>query len=65
MKHNPTHKVLGVTLDEKLKFNVHTQPLEKKACNTMTLLRKVIATDLLNIKSVLQFYKALVAPWPQ
>ena len=31
IKHNPTPKLLGVTLDEKLKFELHTEKLEHKA----------------------------------
>ena len=49
MKHNPTPKILG----EKLKLNVHTQPLERNSCKTIILLRKVIETDFFNIKSML------------
>ena len=62
VKHNPKPKILGVTLDEKLKFEMHTEQLEKKASKTIALLRKVKETEVLNTRCMLQLYKALVAP---
>ena len=51
-----------MTLDEKLKFEMHTEQLERKASKTMTLLRKVKETEVLNTRRMVQLYKALVAP---
>ena len=62
VKYNPTPKILGVTLDEKLKFEMHTEQLERKASKTMALLRKVKETEVLSTRCMLQLYKALVAP---
>ena len=62
VKYNPTPKILGVTLDEKLKFEMHIEQLERKASKTMALLRKVKETEVLNTRCMLQLYKALVAP---
>ena len=62
VQHNPTPKILGVTLDEKLKFERHTEQLERKASKTLALLRRVKETEVMNSKCMLQLYKALVAP---
>ena len=62
IKHNPTPKLLGVTLDEKLKFEPHTEKLEHRALKTVSLLRKVKETEGINTKCMLQLYKALVTP---
>ena len=61
VKYNPTPKILGVTLDEKLKFDMHTDQLERKASKTIALLRKMKETEVLNTRCMLQLYKALVA----
>ena len=57
IKHNPTP-----TLDEKLKFELHTEKVEQKALKTVALLRKVKETEAINTKCMLQLYKALVTP---
>ena len=48
VKHNATPKLLGVTLDEKLKFELHTEQLKRKALKTVALLRKVKETEAIN-----------------
>lgn len=64
VKYNPKPKILGVTslLDEKLKFDTHTEQIERKALRSLDLLRKVKATEVMDTKCMLQLYKALVTP---
>ena len=62
LKYNPNPKLLGVTLDEKMKFEIHIESVERKALRSLELLRKVKETEVINIKCMLQLYKALVVP---
>ena len=62
VQYNPTPKVLGVTLDETQKFEIHTEQIERNAFKTLALLWKVKETEVMNAKCMLQLYKALVAP---
>ena len=62
VKYNPTPKILGVTLDEKLKFEMHTEQLERKASKTMALLRKVKETEVLNSRCMLQLLNGSFRP---
>ena len=62
LKYNPTPKILGVTLDEKLKFETHIELVEQKALRWLDLLRRVKETELINTKCMLQLYRALVVP---
>ena len=50
IKHNPTSKITGVTLDERLKFDVYTDQIERKALRSLDLLRRVKETDNVNAK---------------
>ena len=54
LKYNPNPKILGVTLDEKMKFKIHIESVERKAVRSLELLRKI------KEREVLQLYKALV-----
>ena len=60
--YNKTPKILGVTLDEKMKFESHIDNVEKKAFRSLDLLRKVKETESISPKCMLHLYKALVAP---
>ena len=40
--------ILGVTLDEKLKYDVHTEQEERKALRSLDLLRRVKETGVVN-----------------
>lgn len=62
VKYNPKPKILGVTLDEKFKFDTHTEQIERKALRSLDLLRKVKETEVIDTKCMLQLYKASVTP---
>ena len=62
LRYNPNPKLLGVTLDEKMKFEIHIESVERKALRSLELLRKVKETEVINTKCMLQLYKALVVP---
>ena len=53
IKHNPTSKILGVTLDERLKFDVHTEQIERKALRFLDLLGRIKETENVNTKFML------------
>ena len=42
--YNPTPKILGITLDEKLRFEKHIENVERKAIRSLDSLRKVKET---------------------
>ena len=42
LKYNTNPKLLGVTLDEKMKFKIHIESVERKALRSLELLRKVL-----------------------
>ena len=62
VKYNPNPKILGVTLDEKLKFEVHVESVERKALRSLNSLRKVKETEIISTSCMLQLYRALVLP---
>ena len=62
IKYNPTPKILGVILDEKMKFDIHTEQVERKALRSLDLLRRVKETEVVNTKCMIQLYKALITP---
>ena len=62
IQYNPKPQILGVTLDEKLKFDVHTEQIERKALRSLDLLRRVKETESISTKCMLQLYKALITP---
>ena len=62
IQYNPKPKILGVTLDEKLKFDVHTEQVERKALRSIDLLRRVKETETISTKCMIQLYKALITP---
>ena len=62
VKYNPKPKRLGVTLDEKLKFETHVEMVERKALRSLNSLRKVKETEIVSPSCMLQLYKALVIP---
>ena len=62
LNYNPNPKLLGVILDEKLKFESHIEAVELKATRSLELLRKVKETEVINTTCMLQLYKALVVP---
>ena len=62
IKYNPTPKILGVTLDEKMKFDIHKEQVERKALKSLDLLRRLKETEVVNTKCMIQLYKALITP---
>ena len=60
--YNPTPKILGITLDEKLRFEKHIENVERKAIRSLDSLRKVKETEIISPNCMLQLYKALVIP---
>ena len=62
VKHNPKPKLLGITLDEKLKFETHIELVERKALRSLNSLRKVKETEIISTSCMLQLYKALIIP---
>ena len=62
IKYNSTLKILGVILDEKMKFDSHTEQVERKALRSLDLLRRVKETEVANTKCRMQLYKVLVTP---
>ena len=62
LKYNPNPKILGVTLDEKMKFEIPIESVERKAIRSLQLLRKVKETEVINTKRMFQLYKALMVP---
>ena len=60
IKYNPTPKILEVTLDEKLKFEAHTEQVERKALRPLDLLRRVKVTEVMSTKCMLQLYKTFI-----
>ena len=58
--YNPTPKILGITLDEKLRFEKHIENVERKAIRSLDSLRKVKETEIISPNCMLQLYKALV-----
>ena len=62
VKYNPNTKIIGVTLDEKLKFEVHVESVERKALRSLNSLRKVKETEIISTSCMLQLYRALVLP---
>ena len=62
VKYNPKPKLLGITLDEKLKFESHIELVERKALRSLNSLRKVKETEVISTSCMLQLYKALVLP---
>ena len=62
IKYNLNPKLLGVTLDEKLKYDVQTEQVERKALRSLDLLRRVKRTKVVNSKCMIQLYKAIITP---
>ena len=62
INYNPNLKILGVTLDERIKLDIHTEQVERKALRSLDLLRRVKETDVVNSKCMIQSYKALITP---
>ena len=62
IKYNQMPKILGVILDEKMRFDIHTEQVERKALRSLDLLRRVKETEVVNTKCMIQLYEALITP---
>jgi hypothetical protein len=51
---------LGVTLDEKLNFRQHILNIEKKAGNSLGMLREIKGLGQIKTKFLLQIYNSLI-----
>ena len=60
LKYNRNPKLLGVTLDEKLNFGQHILNIEKKAGNSLRMLREIKGLGQIKTKFVLQIYNSLI-----
>lgn len=60
--YNKTPKMLGITLDEKLKFDKHIEIIERKGHRSVDMLRRVKESECVKPKCLLQLYKAMVRP---
>ena len=58
--YNPTPKILGITLDEKLTFMQHLQITEKKASRALKIIREVKGIDNVSTSKLLRLYSTLV-----
>ena len=58
--YNPTPKILGITLDEKLTFMEHLQNTEKKASRSLKIIREVKGIGRISAKKLLRLYSTLV-----
>ena len=60
LKYNPTPKILGLTLDEKLTFSSHINILEQKASRTVGILRQIKGIAKISSRILIQIYQNLV-----
>lgn len=60
--YNKNPKILGVTLDEKLRFEKHMETIRTRAHRSVELLRKVKESECIQPKCLIQLYKALILP---
>ena len=51
--YNPTPKILGITLDEKLTFMEHLQNTEEKASRSLKIIREVKGIGRISTKKLL------------
>ena len=60
LKYNPTPKILGLTLDEKLTFSFHINILEQKVSRTVGILRQIKGIAKISSRILIQIYQSLV-----
>jgi hypothetical protein len=59
LKYNPTPKILGLTLNEKLKFSSHINILEQKASRTVGIVCQIKGIAKSHQEFLSRFIKAL------
>ena len=59
VKYNPKAKILGVKLDERLRFESHIELVERKALRSLDSLRKVKETEIIRTNSMLQLSRTI------
>jgi hypothetical protein len=60
LKYNPTPKIVGLTLNEKLKFSSHINILEQKVSRTVGILRQIKGIAKISSRNLIQIYQSLV-----
>jgi hypothetical protein len=60
LKYNPTPKILGLTLDEKLTFSSHINILEQKASRTVGIVCQIKGIAKISSRILIQIYQSLV-----
>ncbi|CAG2224358.1 unnamed protein product [Mytilus edulis] len=59
-RHSPTPRLLGVTLDEKLKFDTHINLMQKRANNAIYVIRDIKGMGGISRSKLLQIYNSMV-----
>ncbi|CAG2202636.1 unnamed protein product [Mytilus edulis] len=59
-RYSPTPKLLGVTLDEKLKFDTHINLMQKRANNAIYVIRDIKGMGGISRSKLLQIYNSMV-----
>ncbi|MEW8545908.1 MAG: ribonuclease H family protein, partial [Candidatus Thiodiazotropha sp.] len=60
ISYNPTPKILGITLDEKLNFQAHMANTERKAAKALAVIREVKGITRVSSQKLVHLYIALV-----
>ena len=60
LEYNPTPKILGLILDEKLTFSSHINILEQKVSRTVGILRQIKGIAKISSRILIQIYQTLV-----
>jgi hypothetical protein len=59
-KYNPTPRLLGIILDEKIKFDNNVMPVERKANNSIHIIREIKGLANISRTKLLRKYNSLV-----
>jgi hypothetical protein len=59
-KYSPTPRLLGIILDEKIKFDTHIMHVERKANNSIHIIREIKSLANISRTKLLRIYNSLV-----
>jgi hypothetical protein len=59
-KYDPTPRLLGIILDEKIKFYTHIMHVERKANNSIHIIREIKGLANISRTKLLRIYNSLV-----
>ena len=59
-KYDPTPRLLGIILDEKIKFDTHIMHVERKANNSIHIIREIKGLANISRTKLLRIYNSLV-----